>query len=107
MKSALTQQEIDAVFGGSQRVANPPPEVHAFDIHKLDKIPKSQLRSLQLVHEPFTRNLTSNLSAYLRSYVMLNLVSLEQIAYGEFIEGLSSPACLAYISLQPYDGTAI
>jgi len=107
MKRALSQQEIDAVFGGSPLVQNPPPEVHAFDIRKLDKIPKSQLRSLHLVHETFTRNLTSNLSAYLRSYVMLSLVSLEQISYGEFVEGLASPACLAYISLQPYDGTAI
>ncbi len=107
MKRALTQQEIDAVFGGSPLVHNPAPEVEAFDIRKLDKIPKSQLRSLHLVHETFTRNLTSNLSAYLRSYVMLNLVSLEQIPYGEFLEGLASPAYLAYISLHPYDGTAI
>jgi flagellar motor switch protein FliM len=107
MKRALTQQEIDAVFGGSPIVHNPPVQVQAFDIRKLDKIPKSQLRSLQLVHETFTRNLTSNLSAYLRSYVVLNLVSLEQIAYGEFVEGLASPACLAYIGLHPYDGTAI
>jgi flagellar motor switch protein FliM len=38
---------------------------------------------------------------------MLNLVSLEQIPYGEFLEGLASPAYLAYISLHPYDGTAI
>jgi flagellar motor switch protein FliM len=107
MKRASTQQEIDAVFGGTPLVHASPSEVQAFDIRKLDKIPKSQLRSLHLVHETFTRNLTSNLSAYLRSYVMLNLVSLEQISYGEFVEGLASPACLAYISLQPYDGTAI
>jgi len=107
MNRALSQQEIDGVSGGSPLVHNAPPEVHAFDIRKLDKIPKSQLRSLHLVHETFTRNLTSNLSAYLRSYVMLSLVSLEQISYGEFVEGLASPACLAYVSLHPYDGTAI
>ena len=107
MKRALNQQETDAVFGGSSHVYAPASEVQAFDIRKLDKIPKSQLRSLHLVHETFTRNLTSNLSAYLRSYVMLSLVSLEQISYGEFVEGLASPACLAYIGLQPYDGTAI
>jgi flagellar motor switch protein FliM len=107
MKRAFSQHEIDAVFGGTPLVHKPPIQVQAFDIRKLDKIPKSQLRSLHLVHETFTRNLTSNLSAYLRSYVILNLVSLEQISYGEFVEGLASPACLAYISLYPYDGTAI
>src|SRR3954469_2022717 len=107
MKQALIQQEVDGTAGGSPVVHAPHAQVQAFDIRKLDKIPKSQLRSLHLVHETFTRNLTSNLSAYLRSYVMLSLVSLEQISYGEFVEGLASPACLAYIGLQPYDGTAI
>ncbi len=82
-------------------------EVDAFDLKKLDKIPKSQLQSLNLIHENFARSVASSLSAYLRSYVMLSLVSLEQISYGDFLEGLTSPACLAYISLQPYDGTAI
>lgn len=107
MKRSLIPQEIDAAFGGASAVQGSPGEVQEFDIRKLDKIPKSQLRSLHLMHETFTRNLTSNMSAYLRSYVMLNLVSLEQISYSEFVEGLTTPACLAYISLLPYDGAAI
>lgn len=82
-------------------------DVEAFDMRKLDKIPKSQLQSLHMVHENFARNLASSLSAYLRSYVALNLVSMEQLSYGEFLEGVSSPACIAYVSLAPYDGTAV
>ncbi|MFL6446805.1 MAG: flagellar motor switch protein FliM [Bryobacteraceae bacterium] len=107
MNQTVSHGEVDGAFGASSDAQAVAHDVQAFDIRKLDKIPKSQLRSLHLVHETFTRNLTSNLSAYLRSYVMLNLVSLEQISYGEFVEGLASPACLAYISLHPYDGTAI
>ena len=60
-----------------------------------------------MVHENFVRNLASSLSAYLRSYVALNLVSLEQISYAEFMEGLSFPTGIAYIGLSPYDGTAV
>ena len=82
-------------------------EVETFDMKKLDKIPKSQLQSLHIVHENFARNLASSLSAYLRSYVVLNLVSMEQLSYGEFLEGVSSPACIAYVSMAPYDGTAV
>jgi flagellar motor switch protein FliM len=59
------------------------------------------------VHENFVRNLASSLSAYLRTYVALNLVSLEQISYAEFLEGLSSPTAMAYIGLSPYDGTGV
>ncbi len=82
-------------------------EVKKFDFQNFDKLAKSQLQALHLVHENFSRNVASSLSAYLRSYVALNLVSLEQISYGDFLGGVSSPGCIAYISLQPYDGSAV
>lgn len=109
MKRELSQQEIDAVFQGTAEAGEreAPSEVASFDFGRLDRIPKSQLRAIHLVHENFVRSLASSLSAYLRSYVALNLVSLEQISYAEFLEGLSSPTCIAYISLSPYDGTAV
>ncbi|HSU57975.1 MAG TPA: FliM/FliN family flagellar motor switch protein [Bryobacteraceae bacterium] len=103
----MSQQEIDAVFQGGVDTVREGPDVAAFDFGKLDRIPKSQLRALHMVHENFVRNLASSLSAYLRSYVALNLVSLEQISYAEFLEGLASPTCIAYLGLQPYDGTAV
>jgi flagellar motor switch protein FliM len=110
MKKELTQEQIDAVFSGKKGDAKPeapPDDVSAFDLSHLDRIPKSQLRALHMVHENFVRNLASSLSAYLRSYVALNLVSLEQISYAEFIDGLSFPTGIAYIGLSPYDGTAV
>lgn len=110
MKKELSQEEIDAVFSGNKAETKqepPPEEVAAFDLSHLDRIPKSQLRALHMVHENFVRNLASSLSAYLRSYVALNLVSLEQISYAEFIEGVSFPTGIAYLGLSPYDGTAV
>jgi flagellar motor switch protein FliM len=109
MKKVLSQDEIDAVFQGTNVDSSKEvlPEVAAFDLSHLDRIPKSQLRAIHLVHENFVRNLGSSLSAYLRSYVGLNLVSLEQISYSEFLDGLSFPTCLAYISMTPYEGTAV
>ena len=100
MERALKGHESDEASRSSS-------DVERFDVRKLDKVPKSQIQSLHLVHENFARNLSSSLSAYLRSYVMLNLVSLQQTSYADFLEGLSSPACLAYLSLQPYDGSAV
>lgn len=82
-------------------------EAAHFDFGQLDRISKSQLRALHLMHENFVRNLAASLSAYLRSYVVLNLVSLNQISYAEFLEGLESPTCLAYLGMRPYDGTAV
>lgn len=102
----MSEHQRSHIWGGSL-TDSARGDVEIFDLKKLDKIPKSQLQSLQMVHENFARNLASSLSAYLRSYVALNLVSMEQLSYGEFLEGVSSPACIAYMSLAPYDGTAV
>ncbi len=110
MKKELSQEEIDAVFQGTKaenKQESAQSEVAVFDLSHLDRIPKSQLRALHMVHENFVRNLASSLSAYLRTYVALNLVSLEQISYAEFLEGLSFPTSMAYIGLSPYDGTGV
>jgi flagellar motor switch protein FliM len=110
MNKELSHDETDAAFSGKKVEAKqepPPAEVTAFDLSHLDRIPKSQLRALYMVHESFVRNLASSLSAYLRSYVALNLVSLEQISYAEFIDGVTFPTGIAYIGLSPYDGTAV
>ncbi len=78
-----------------------------FDIRKLDRVPNSQLRAIRLLHDNFVRSLASSLSAYLRSYLTVNLVSVEQLSYAEFVEGLQSPTCLVCLGLRPYDGSAV
>jgi flagellar motor switch protein FliM len=110
MSRQLSQQEIDAVFqstagrtaerAGSKRAA-------LFDFRRPDRIAKSQLRAIHQLHDNFVRNLVSSLSAYLRSYLIINLVSVEQLSYSEFLECLPSPTCIASLSLKPYDGNAV
>jgi flagellar motor switch protein FliM len=65
------------------------------------------LRAIQFLHENFARSLASSLSAYLRSYVLVNLVSFEQISYAEFLDGLPSPTVIAGLSLRPFDGYGV
>jgi flagellar motor switch protein FliM len=105
----LSQQEIDAVFQklkGQEQGTAARKEV-PFDFRRPDRIAKSQLRAIHLLHEAFARNLASSLSAYLRSYLTVNLISVEQLSYGEFLEGLPSPSCIVSLSLRPYDGNAL
>jgi len=102
----LSQQEIDAVFQNTQERKRESPAVK-FDFRRLDRIPKSQVRAIHLLHDNFVRNLVSSLSAYLRSYLTVNLVSVEQLSYGEFLDGLPSPTCIVSLGLSPYDGNGI
>lgn len=110
MNRQLTQQEIDAVFENlEERKAAPAAANKAvpFDFRRLDRIAKSQLRAIHMLHDTFVRNLGSSLSAYLRSYLTVSLVSVEQLSYGEFLEGLPSPTCITSLSLKPYEGNAV
>jgi flagellar motor switch protein FliM len=106
----LSQQEIDAVFERAQqhvRDATGSVKAIPFDFRRLDRVPKSQLRAIRLLNENLVRNLASSLSAYLRAYVTLNLVSVEQLSYSEFLGGLASPTCLVCLGLKPYEGKGL
>ena len=110
MTRQLSQQEIDAVFQniqGRQAERAGAKRAALFDFRRPDRIAKSQLRAIHQLHDNFVRNLVSSLSAYLRSYVIVNLVSVEQLSYSEFLECLPSPTCIASLSLKPYDGNAV
>jgi len=108
MQRQLSQQEIDAVFRQFDGKGDDPArKAVPFDFRRPDRIAKSQLRAIHLLHENFVRNLASSLAAYLRSYLTVNLISVEQLSYGEFLEGLPSPTCLVSLSLRPYDGNAL
>jgi flagellar motor switch protein FliM len=106
----LTQEEIDAVFQNLQSQKGsiePSKKAIPFDFRRPDRIAKSQLRAIHLLHDNFARNLVSSLSAYLRSYLIVNLVSVEQLSYAEFLECLPAPTCIVSLGLRPYDGNAV
>lgn len=83
------------------------PAVTPFDARRPDRIAKSHLRAIQLLHENFVRSVTSSLSAYLRNYISLNLTALEQLSYRQFLDGLPSCSSMACVGLQPYGGNSI
>lgn len=106
MSRQLSQQEIDAVFQNLHEHRKESPATK-FDFRRPDRIPKSQVRAIHLLHDTFVRNLVSSLSAYLRSYLTVNLVSVEQLSYAEFLDGLPSPTCMVSLGLSPYDGNGV
>jgi flagellar motor switch protein FliM len=105
-----TQEEIDSVFHQTQRhtgKTDQNPKVQVYDFRRPDRIAKDQLRAIHLLHENFARALSSSLSAYLRAYFAVNLLSVEQLAFSEFARGLPSPTCLVALGMKPYDGNSL
>ncbi len=104
----LTKEEIDALIrnvrdagSGDSLKAQP------YDFRRPDRIAKDQLRSIHLLHDNFARSLGSSLSAYLRAYVIVSLVSVEQLSFAEFRQGLPSPTMIVTLGMRPFDGIAV
>src|SRR5215475_13809065 len=107
----LSQDEIDGLFkktrdGGSGEEESSK-RAQPYDFRRPDRIAKDQLRAIHILHENFTRSLASSLSACLRAYVAVNLVSVEQLAFIEFTQALPSPTSMIVLGMKPYDGEAV
>ena len=106
----LSQQELDNL---SRNLRDLPVEqvpalgTEPYDFRRPDDIAKDQLRAIHTLHENFARRLTSSLSAYLRAYVTVKLVSVEQLSFVEFSQALPSPTCLVLLGMQPNEGNAV
>jgi flagellar motor switch protein FliM len=105
----LSQDEIDAFFKNRPGDSANNPELKAtpFDFRRPDRIPKSQLRAIRFLHENFVRSLVSSLTAYLRAYLSGTLISVEQVPYATFLEGLPPQTCMIPLSLSPFGGNAL
>src|SRR5450432_1078623 len=60
-----------------------------YDFRRPDKFSKDQLRTLQMLHETFARLAGSSLSGFLRAPVNIDLISLEQVPYEEYLRSIN------------------
>src|SRR5439155_2436991 len=80
--------------------------IQPYNFKRPDRISKNQIRSLHFIHDRFARNVSSSISAYLRTVVEVALEDIGQISYSEFLNTVSDPTCYAAISVQPFDRVA-
>lgn len=131
MAKILTQEEVDALLnsvqsGGDDGAAEPEvaieqaaaqverkkpkqkqyKKVLVYNFKRPDRVSKEQMRSLHFLHDRFARNFSSSLSAYLRTISEINLVSVEQLTYSEFLLSLPDPTCFSSIQMRPLEGNA-
>jgi flagellar motor switch protein FliM len=75
----------------------------AFNFRDLGRFSEDQLASLQHIHQPFIRAISSNLSAYLRSYVSGELGGVAQRTFADLVADSLSPVCMVYLKIRPYE----
>jgi flagellar motor switch protein FliM len=110
MEKVLNQEEIDAMFraalgragGGAQGA----PSYKPCDFRQGGQIKRDQVRAISNLHEGFARNLTNALGAYLRVVFEVNLVSVEQLAFREFVQRIPDLSYLATFQMKPMGANA-
>ena len=82
-------------------------QVKDYDFARPAKFSKEHLRTLEIIFEHFGRLLATNLPAYLRKSVSLDVVNSEVVIYSEFSNALSNPVLLGVVGMDPLMGNVI
>jgi flagellar motor switch protein FliM len=83
------------------------PKVKVYDFKRPDKFSKDQIRTVAIMHETFARLSTTTISSQLRSMAHLNVASVDQLTYEEFIRSIPSPTALGILHMDPLMGSAV
>ena len=119
MAEILSQDEIDALLEVVEDENINPEELEKstdlleqrqitlYDFKRPNRVSKEQLRSIRAMHDKMARNLASAISSLMRSIVEIQLHSVDQMTYGEFLMSLPSPTSFNVFSLKPLDGKGV
>ncbi|MHB1155795.1 MAG: flagellar motor switch protein FliM [Phycisphaerales bacterium] len=81
-----------------------PVEIRPYDFKRPERVSKDQMRSLETLHEGFSRNFGASLSGFLRTIIEVKVARIEQLTYGEFIHSLPNPTSFSLLSCAPLEG---
>lgn len=112
MEKILKQDEIDALFQAARATT---PEgsgvvkarILPYNFASAGQISTEQLRAISILNDLFARNLTHNLSAWLRTRLQVNLVSAEQIPFNEFLLRIPEISYVASVRLEPLGALSV
>jgi flagellar motor switch protein FliM len=112
----MSQSEIDdllsalstgVVSAEEMKVEQKQRKIKVYDFKRPDKFSKDQIRTLYMLHENFARLLNTYLSAHLRALVHINVASVDQLTYEEFIRSLPNPSVIGIFNMRPLKGNVI
>jgi flagellar motor switch protein FliM len=113
----LSQDEIDALLttvsaGEGEAIEDSLEDdklrsIIAYDFKHPNRVSKDQIRTLENMHDNFAGQYASSLSAILRTIVDVDLVSVDQITYSEFIMSLVTPSCTYTFAAPPLDAACL
>lgn len=78
-----------------------------YDFRRPDRVSKDQMRTLQNLHEGYARQFSTTLTNFLRTFVEIELISVDQLTFSEFVMSIANPSCIYVFKMEPLEGSAI
>lgn len=115
MGDTLSQEEIDNLLSALNNGELDPEDlneskeksVRNYNFARPSKFSKDHLRTLEIIFENYGRLLSTNLPAYLRKNIQVEVMNAEANAYSEFSNALSNPVLLGVVNFAPLEGNII
>lgn len=118
MADILSQEEIDALLDvvddegddaleETEETLYPSRQITLYDFKRPNRVSKEQLRAFRGIHDKMARSLSSQISAIMRSIVEIQLHSVDQMTYGEFLMSLPNPTSFNVFSMKPLEGNGV
>lgn len=115
MADVLSQSEIDALLkqlssgelDAEDFTEESTVKIKDYDFARPAKFSKEHLRTLEIIFENFGRLVSSNLPAYLRKNVQIDVMNSEAVTYSEFSNALSNPVLLGIVNFAPLNGNIL
>lgn len=117
MAEVLSQSEIDSLLSAlstgdivEKELIFKEEEAHKvkkYDFKSPQKFSKDHIRTLEMVHDNFARIISNYLSGQLRKNVKVDIESVEQITYEEFIHSIPNPTIITLFKMPPLQGNIL
>ncbi len=112
MAQVLSQDEIDALLGGLDDVAEPEAEAQTaaspgdedvipYDFANAAKMSKIKFPGFAIINDQFNRGLRATLSSILRVMVESTVVPIEIVTFNEFLRRIPVPCSLHVLKMEP------
>ena len=116
MAEVLSQNEIDtllaALSSGSVDVNGIKEEeeqrrIRIYDFRRPNRFSKEQIRTLYMLHDNFSRLLSTFLATQLRTPTQVELVSVEEMTFDEFTRSVPNPTVMALANPNELEGQIV
>lgn len=78
-----------------------------YNFRRPDKFSKDNLRALRDIHREFSKAISLVFSGYLRMRVEIEIVSVDQLTYEEFVRSMPSPISVGVFEFEPLSGQVL